>query len=186
MKKIYCLIYIFVFSLCLCSCLNNAKQNDFNGQNHIGEINKEIANLPDEAQEINIEGSSNFNYESIVKFEPPLNDNSVGKGEYEFSEKVYNLIDSANNIYVDIKYPQIENLADKDLENSINEMILTRALENFNFFKEAIFSGEFWVEIETSYAITRNSKDIVSIDFTLMFFQQYQAHPNIRKNSFDY
>jgi hypothetical protein len=157
MQKKYYLIYICVLVLlCLFSCSRSEGQNDFACGDYI---------------DSNTENSDEF----------PKDDNI--KGEYQFSEISYILVDSANNVNINILYPQIEDLSDKNLEQKINETINSYALLLFHRFKEDIFRGNIEIEIETIYAISRNTKDIISIDFTMMFFQLYQIHPWIGKKT---
>jgi hypothetical protein len=98
---------------------------------------------------------------------------STSLSTFENYDYIY---DITNEVYtmpnVTINYPQIVDLANKNLQNTINELIKNEALFNF---KEDVDEN---LELQLDYDIELKSVDVLSIKYTGLGYYKDASYPN--------
>lgn len=88
--------------------------------------------------------------------------------EFQFEENSY--VDGA----ITIKYPQIANLSDKELQNTLNKLISDSAFQDLPMIQEDSTLGEYDITSEVTYSNSR----LISIVFAGYSYYKEAAHPN--------
>lgn len=82
----------------------------------------------------------------------------------------------AENIEVEIKYPVVINMGNKEVEEKINNIIIEKA--GINLESDGSDNEDFKETLYTGYEITKKSNDILSIYFFSSLFIEGAAHPS--------
>lgn len=95
--------------------------------------------------------------------------------KYNIIETVYIDNSDATNRHIKITYPQLSDLKNIDVQQSINDTIESLALE---ILKQFTTLDE--MEIEVKYSITHSTSDMLSLCFVAESFHSVQAYPLVR------
>lgn len=93
---------------------------------------------------------------------------------YDITTETYT--EKTENIEVEIKYPVVINMGNKEVEEKINNIIIEKA--GMNLESDGSEDEDFKETLYTGYEITKKSNDILSIYFFTSLFMEGAAHPS--------
>lgn len=98
--------------------------------------------------------------------------NDTGIGEYKFDNQEYSL--DENKLFMDIKFPQLIESSNKEIENKVNAIISARVEEYKNMYYQDEEEKQY---IYVNYEITKSEQNILSMVFNVSFSIEGVAHP---------
>lgn len=99
--------------------------------------------------------------------------NDLGIGQYQINTEEYNV--DENQLLVEIKYPQITDSSNKEIEDKVNAIINARVEEYKNMFYQDEEQKQY---IYVNYEITKKDQDVLSMIFNISFSIEGVAHPS--------
>lgn len=99
---------------------------------------------------------------------PTISEEETASNEYKITEVKLNLGDKITGVY-----PQINGLADADIQNTINQLIETETMDFIKYFNQDD------VTIELSYDVPWKGSNMLSLRYYMYYYADGAAHPNI-------
>lgn len=118
-------------------------------------------------------GPENVNNSAKVIEETPIITDTPKGLKYEVTSDLYTLKDDNNDI--EIEYPVLQVLDDKDLENKINNLIIEEALKVIDNYD---YEDRGHLDLEISYQIALENPFLMSIQYEGLAYIEKSAHPN--------